>query len=72
MSTGKIYHDILGDAPALALIVETKPPRDKAWLIDYLVSLGIVLAWKKPWEEVLVSSAQIPDALAGIILPEPA
>ena len=67
-----IYHDILGDDPALALIVETKPPRDKAWLIDYLASLGIVLAWKKPWEEVLVSSAQIPDALNGIIRPEPA
>lgn len=65
-----VYQDVIGENPTLALIIETKPPRDKAWLIDFLASLDITLAWKTPWQETLVSSVQIPDALIGIIRPE--
>lgn len=66
-----VYRNLLGADPTTTLIVETRPPREKAWLIDYLTTLGIVIAWKQPWENSLVSSQPIPDALTGIIQPQP-
>jgi hypothetical protein len=66
-----LYREVLGQDPVLVLIVETPPPAEKAWLREFLASLDITLAWKKPWEEQLVASSPVPKALTDIIRREP-
>jgi hypothetical protein len=51
----------------LVLILETSPERERRWLVDYLVSIGICPAWKNPAGDALVTTAALPAALAGVI-----
>jgi hypothetical protein len=51
----------------MLLLVETTPPKEKMWLVDYLLSLGIVLAWKDTSNRIATTVA-VPDSLSGIVL----
>jgi hypothetical protein len=51
----------------LLLLVETVPPKEKIWIVDYLLSVGILLAWKDASTQTIVTTCSIPPALAGII-----
>ena len=51
-----VYEDMVGRNPALILVIEAELPRNKAWLLEYLSSLGITLAWKVTQENTVVSS----------------
>ena len=64
-----VYRETLGKDPLLVLIIETAPLADKAWLVEFLQSLKIVLAWKQPGTEILASTCRLPQALEGIVLP---
>jgi len=63
------YRDVLGRDVALVLVVEIAPPRDKAWLLDFLGGLGITLAWKEPGGTRLITGATIPDRLRDLVVP---
>ncbi len=66
-----VYRVVLGDRVTTLLVVETRPPREKAWLVDCLRSLGIVLAWKEAAETRLVTTTAIPASLTGVVFPQP-
>lgn len=66
------YRELLGAEPSLLLLIEAIPPKGKRWLIDYLQTLGIAVAWKEAGTRHLVTNASIPISLDGIILPQPA
>lgn len=51
----------------LVLILETSPIGARKWLVDYLVSLRILPAWKHPAEDILITTATVPPEVAGII-----
>lgn len=63
------YTALLGDDPSLVLIIETVPANDQIWLIGYLESLGILLAWKESQSNRLIASSPIPTHLDGIVSP---
>jgi hypothetical protein len=63
------YSALLGDDPALVLIIETVPANDQAWLISFLESLEILLAWKDSRTDRLIASSTIPAHLDGIVSP---
>jgi hypothetical protein len=52
----------------MLLLMETRPPKGKAWLIEYANSLGILVAWKETRTERIVSTCSIPKRLSGIIV----
>jgi hypothetical protein len=51
----------------MLLIVETAPPEEKKWIIDYLLSLGILIAWKNSSSRTILTTCSIPPALANIV-----
>jgi len=63
-----VYRENLGNDVVPALIIETQPTREHRWLIEYVESIGILLAWKD--ERRLVTTVNIPTALNGVILPQ--
>lgn len=63
------YQELLGADVTLVLVIETPPPRDKAWLTAFLRSLGVTLAWKEPAGIRLMTDATIPGSLRGLIVP---
>jgi hypothetical protein len=62
-----IYRSHFSSEPTLVLIVETVPPREKRWLVEYVSSLGIVLAWKQLVTGQIVTTCALPERLAGIL-----
>ena len=62
-----LYEDQLKDIKTLALIIEIEPVAEKQWLIDYLETLGITLAWKKIGEDKIITSSTIPESLKQIV-----
>lgn len=62
-----VYKDLIGMSPTFLLIVEVPPPRGKFWLIEYLETLGITLAWKDPQSSIFISNRSVPPALIGIV-----
>jgi hypothetical protein len=50
-----VYGKLMRGSPALVLALETRPLGDKIWLANYLDSLGILLTWKAPSQERMVS-----------------
>lgn len=62
-----VYREKLGKEVTLVIVAETSPPKSKLWLVDYLTSLGILLTWKKPAGQQLVTTADVPKQLAGIV-----
>jgi len=63
------YRDLLGHTVSPVLVIETPLPRDKAWLVEFLGTLGITLIWKEPEGARLVTAATIPDSLRGLVSP---
>jgi len=51
----------------MLLFVETVPPKEKMWVVDYLKSLGILIAWKDSATRTMVTTSSIPPALEKII-----
>ncbi len=51
----------------LLLVVETVPPKEKMWIVDYLLSVGILIVWKDSSTRTITTTCAIPPALAGII-----
>lgn len=64
-----LYRALLGDNPTLVLVMEAVPAYDQRWLVGYLESLGILLAWKASKADRLISLSPIPDQLDGIVFP---
>lgn len=64
-----LYSALLGDNPTLVLVMEAVPAYDQLWLVGYLESLGILLAWKDSQADRLIASSPIPDQLDGIVVP---
>ena len=63
-----VYRERLGKDVIPVLIIETQPTREHRWLIEYTESIGILLAWED--ENRLVTTANIPTALSGVVLPQ--
>jgi len=62
-----LFGDLIGNSDlTLVLVVELPPARNQSWLVNYLKSLGIVLVWKDPDADRLVSSV-VANSLAGIV-----
>lgn len=51
----------------MLLVMETVPPARKSWLVDYLSSLGVILAWRGTEERSLVSTCELPASLSGFV-----
>src|SRR5262249_53953679 len=64
-----VYQALWKGEPIMLLVVETVPPADKMWLVDYVKSLGIVLAWKQSPHALIVSTCELVPALDGIVNP---
>lgn len=65
-----LFRDMIdGKDLTLLLVIEMPPVRDQMWLVAYLESIGIMLAWKDPDTEKIVSASPIPAALSKIVLP---
>lgn len=62
-----IYKKELGRSPLLVLILETEPIEGKAWLVDYVGSLGVVLVWKASNAAALITTGKRHRALEGIV-----
>ncbi|MEX0809825.1 MAG: hypothetical protein WD044_13955 [Dongiaceae bacterium] len=60
------YRDILTAPIHLALAFETRPSPDKAWLIEYLNSLNISIAWIDKSAKRLRCQGPVPPILEGI------
>jgi hypothetical protein len=63
------YRELLGRNVSAVLVIETPVPRDKAWLVEYLATLGITLIWKEPTGDRFVTAAIIPDSLRDLAFP---
>lgn len=62
-----IYRDLIGPSVILLLITETPPTSSKTWLVEYLESLKITLAWQDSKSLKFFTSRSIPRALKGIV-----
>ena len=51
----------------LLLVIETSPPKEKGWIVDYLLSIGITIAWKATSGQEILTTCDVPTALVGIL-----
>jgi hypothetical protein len=65
-----LFGDRLGRPVTKMLALEMQPSGTVAWLIPYLVSLGIFVCWRSPDGVRLQSTVAIPPALTGIVHPQ--
>jgi hypothetical protein len=62
------YRELLGPNVTLVLVTEIGPPQgQKAWLVDFLSSLGITLVWKEENGTRLMMGATVPDSLRDLV-----
>jgi hypothetical protein len=66
-----LYQAVLGTEVTMLLLMEAIPPHDKSWLVDYVLSLGIILAWKDSRTQTIVSTHSLPPSLSGIVASAP-
>lgn len=62
-----VYRKLLGNQVAMVLVVESPPSVRKRWLVQYLESVGITLAWKETGTDRFVTTVAVGPALAGIV-----
>jgi hypothetical protein len=62
-----VYRDLLGAQVTLLLVLETRPAADQMWLLEFAMTLGIVIAWKEASTDRIVSTAALPPALTGLV-----
>jgi hypothetical protein len=61
-----VYSDDLAHPIYPAIAIECAPGPKKSWLLDYLTTLGITVAWFDAKNGKFVASGEVPNALAGI------
>jgi hypothetical protein len=52
----------------LVLLVETEPPADRRWLINFLAELNVLLVWKSNDNARLLTAAEVPAYLSGVVV----
>lgn len=62
-----VYREVLGDRVTLLLALESRPGGVKAWLMEYLESLGIVVVWKEVGGDRLVTTTTVPQSLDNVV-----
>jgi hypothetical protein len=62
-----VYKNLFGPEIAMLLLMETAPPREKKWLVDYAFSLGIILAWADVRKKTIVTTSSLPKSLSRLI-----
>jgi hypothetical protein len=62
-----LYSKLFKDDVTLLLVLETRPPKGKTWLVDYALSLGILMTWKNQEGDAIVTTCEIPSALTDMI-----
>lgn len=62
-----LYGSLLGPNVAMLLLMECAPPSSKRWLVDYVRSLGIILAWKEPHERMIATRGPLPEPLSKLL-----
>jgi len=62
-----LYRDLLGSKVTMLLLMETAPPSEKLWLVDYANSLGVTLAWKDARARAIVTKDSPPASLSAVI-----
>lgn len=64
------FKDLIGgNDPTMVLVTEIPPSTNQNWLVEYLESLGILIAWKDQDTDRLISKSPIPQSLCGIVFP---
>lgn len=64
-----LYEDVLKPKITMLLLMETKPPRNKRWLVDYISTLGVILAWRDQKSKRIGTTSKIPATLSKILVP---
>jgi len=64
-----VFRSILGDDVQMVLILETEPSLELNWLTAYMLSIGIMLAWKEASSEVIRTACPVPAWLKDVLLP---
>jgi|HubBroStandDraft_2_1064218.scaffolds.fasta_scaffold90995_1 hypothetical protein len=62
-----LYRTLLGSKITMLLLMETAPPADKRWLVDYVHSLGVSLAWKDSHTRAIIATRPLSESLSKII-----
>lgn len=62
-----VYRAMFGPQVTMMLVLETRPSAAQAWLIEYAQTLGILIVWKEPGGDRLVSTAPLSPVLAGLV-----
>lgn len=66
-----LYQDLLGSTIIMLLLMETAPPHEKRWLVDYTRSLGITLAWYEASTSAIATTGEPPLSLSTILIAQP-
>ena len=66
-----LYQNLLGSEAAMVLLMESAPPADKGWLVKYVQSLGITLAWKDPLARRILTTGSLPEVLSNLLTLKP-
>ena len=62
-----LYKDIFAPDVVLLLLMETRPPKEKTWLVDYANSIGVILAWKDVTSARITSTSPLQSTLSKIV-----
>jgi hypothetical protein len=62
-----LYKKLFKEDTTLLLVLETKPPKEKAWLVGYARSLGILMAWKNESSDAIITTCEVPAALTNVV-----
>jgi hypothetical protein len=62
-----LYRDLFGLNVTMLLALETGPSTSQRWMVQFAAELGIVIAWKEPTADRLVTSTTVSPALAGLV-----
>jgi hypothetical protein len=63
-----VYRDDLIEPIHLLLVLEVEPRSDKRWLIDYLQSIGITVAWGDTKSSQFSTVGPVSKILNGIVM----
>ncbi len=62
-----LYPKLIGPNVTMLLVMETKPPRRKMWLVEYVRSLGVTMAWRAAQSRAIVTAGPISASLRRIV-----
>lgn len=62
-----VYRKLLGPSITKLILMETAPPKEKIWLLEYARSLGILVAWADYATKEIVTICTPPTCLAGFV-----